>query len=83
MTAENRCERILHGLRQGMSGWRRTNRGGRQEVLRSFFLIALFCSLLILVVCLLGEVDIILTSIPLISSFVLCLLFVSLTFLWT
>ena len=51
-------------------------------LLRSFFLIALFCSSPILVVYLLGEVDIILISIALISSFILHLLFVSLTFLW-
>ena len=51
------------------------------KLLRSFFLIALFCSSLILIVYLLGEVDVILTSIPLIFSFVPCLLFVSLIFL--
>ena len=53
------------------------------SVLRSFFLIVLFCCLPILVVYLLGEVDIILISIALISSFAPLLLFVSLTLLWT
>ena len=53
------------------------------SVLRSFFLIVLFYSLLILVVYSLGEVDVIPTSTPLIFSFIPCLPFVSLIFLWT
>ena len=55
----------------------------RRIVLWPFFLIVLFYSSLILVIYSLGEVDIIPTSIPLISSFAPCLPFVSLTFLWT
>ena len=63
-----------HGIHHVSSMWR---------VLRSFFLITLFFSLLILVVYSHREIDVILTSIPLIFSFVPCLPFVSLTFPWT
>ena len=52
------------------------------DLLQSFFHIVPSYSLLMLVVYLLGEVDVIIST-PLIFSFALYLPFVSLTFLWT